>query len=81
MKFPKHIRRRAIEIVRAFKENIITAESWNDNHPDQRPLDCEPDRVALAKTNGLIAAIDAGDKDRASLLAEELEFYLSRVCE
>lgn len=43
------------------REAIATAQSWNDNRPDESPLDCELERVALFASLRVRRALISGD--------------------
>jgi hypothetical protein len=61
---PMHPRKRLLKVIRQTSQVITDIESWNDNRPDAPPIDCEADRVMLAKARAALAAWDSG-KGRA----------------
>jgi hypothetical protein len=72
----KPLRRRLVRQIRQLSNNIAIARCWNDLHPDQRPLDCEIDRVALQMARRALVAWDAGSVQETSRLIGEMVRYI-----
>ena len=64
-------------VIRNCREAIDVAQTWNDNRPDESPLDCEGERVALARALSFRRALVQGDmtaaKREIDALIEQLE--------
>ena len=49
-------------IIDESRQFIIDAQSWNDNRPDEKPIDCEPERVVLSLAESIAKQWDAGEE-------------------
>jgi hypothetical protein len=70
-----HCRRNVGRIIRELEQMIRDALEWNRLHPEHRPLDVEPDRVALAMAREARRRIIAGDREGFSRKLEDLIAY------
>jgi hypothetical protein len=71
-----HPLKRLAKLRKIVEENIATAEWWADNCPEERPIDCEADRVALAKID---ACIRAWGSERFSPLVDDLHAFSQAI--
>ena len=60
-----HPRDRLQLIIDETRQLIIDTESWNDNNPNEQPIDCEGSRVTLATAKKAASLWDAGRTDEA----------------
>ncbi len=58
-------RKRLQIIINNCRQKVIAVQSWNDNRPDAKPLDCEPERVLLRLAVDAAALWDEGKMDEA----------------
>lgn len=72
---PMHPRARLVKILRASEQTITDVASWNENRPDEAPMDCEPERIMAEAARRGIAAWDRGDMEAFGQIAAELAAY------
>lgn len=69
---PMHPLKRLKKIRRECRQIINDIEWWNRNRTDSEPIDCEPERIMLAKAD---AAIKAWGKPEFGDLCTEVAKY------
>jgi hypothetical protein len=74
-----HPRDRLDKIIREANQLITDINSWNDNNPNEQPIDCEPERVVLDLASRCQQAWDFKDFERHGKLADELAEYVTRI--
>jgi hypothetical protein len=67
------MRRRLRRIIREVGEGVALAEWLAINRTDiEPPIDCEGDRLVLAKATECLAALERGDHDEHTRLSKQL---------
>lgn len=74
-----HPARRARKLIAECEQIIRDAEAWNALNPSEQPLDCEPERVTIAKLSAVLEEIERGDWAAAKRASVDLEGYAQRV--
>lgn len=76
---PEIFARRLRKMIRGFEQIIIDVESWNENRPDEPPLDCEVERVMLTLAKQARDAIINHDPVKAAKIMGRMLEYGERV--
>ncbi len=70
-----HPRRRLQKIINETTQLIRDAQSFNDNRPEESPIDCEADRVLLGLAKRVALQWDAGHRGEALSAMDDLFEY------
>ena len=65
--------RRARRLVQEVEQMIIDAESWNENHPNEKPMDIEGERVLLPYLREHRDCLIRGDTIAAATVSRDME--------
>lgn len=74
----KAIAKRLWRMGRRLGELVEDIQAWNEFHPDERPLDCEIERVAIALVRQARAALKADRMGQCGRLVGRLAETLDR---
>lgn len=72
MPMPRQFRDRMVCLKADFEQYVIDIEWWNNNRTDAPPMDCEPERIAIAVCAEALLAFDQGDDKRFRELSTRL---------
>ena len=75
----KRIRDRLKKIIRDCKDTIVVAESWADNRPNERPLDCEPERIMRDLASECLRNFYAGGSEGFEAANKRLKDYVDQI--
>lgn len=73
--FAMHPRQRLQRIIDECSQIVTDAQSWNDNRPDDQPIDVEDSRVMLSMARDAAHYWDAGFIDEAKARMSRLSEY------
>lgn len=62
-------------IIDTTRQTIADAQFCNENHPDETPIDVEPERVMLRYAEVAASQWDTGDKDASYATTVEMAEY------
>jgi len=74
-----HPRHRLQRIIRESEQFIADVQSWNDNHQDAEPFDCEPERIIVDLARRALTAFESGDRPVFMALIREISAYGARL--
>lgn len=75
-----YTRKLALErLIRRTKQLIVDIEWWNTHRVDQRPFDCDQDRITIDKATRCLRALEHEDWEGFESLNKELDGHLQRV--
>ena len=72
-------RKRLAHIITESRQFITDTESWNENRPEEPPMDCEPIRIVLRHATRAAELWDAGDLTGANAEMDRLDKYSESV--
>ena len=67
------------KIIDDARQFIIDVQSWNDNRPDEEPMDCEPERVVLQLAETAARHWDNGKTEQAESAVIKLVLYAEQA--
>ncbi len=73
------LRASLVKIIGEAEQSVRDCMYWNNNRPDEEPMDCEDFRIAARLGRQALAEFDAGNLDRHSELVSQMCEHMTKA--